>query len=342
MNRRTRTLLVGAMPILALTAVMSSPAATVPFAAEGPGPTFDVLGEIDGKEVVKVTGADPDKSEGSLDMTTVAVAHRLSLVQVMGMWADPGQVIVPIETVFPPGQTTDEVRERNALMFTDSEANATAAALRQLGLPIEVAVGLITEGSAAEGVLEVGDTLREADGQAIDRPETLKRIVSEKAPGDALELTIVRDGDERRVEVALGENPDDSDSAYLGVGMSAQPAGDVNVEYNVSGVGGPSAGLILSLAVVDKLSPGDLTGGRDIAGTGSIDGFGTVGAIGGITHKIAAAREKGADMFLVPADNCAEALTADAGDMPLIRVENLDGAVRAINDPATAPTCATG
>ena len=137
----------------------------------------------------------------------------------------------------------------------------------------------------------------------------------------------------------LGEHPDDAGTAFLGIGMSAQPAGDVNVEYNVSGIGGPSAGLILSLAVIDKLSPGDLTEGRHIAGTGSIDGSGAVGAIGGITHKISAAREGGADMFLVPADNCAEALTAEAGDMPLIRVETLDDAVEALEDPAAAPTC---
>lgn len=338
-NRRTRTLLVGAAPILALAAVLSSPAVPVPFAAEGPGPLFDVLGDIEGNEAVVVRGGDPDPSGGELNMTTVAVQHRLSLAQVMGMWADPDQRVVPIEAVFPPGLSQDDVKERNALMFSDSEANATASALRQLGLPIEVTVALVSEGGAAEGVLEEGDVLRAIDGKEVDRPETLQRTVAGHAPGDRVTLDVVRDGREESIEVDLGEHPDDDSTAFLGIGMAAQPKGDVKVEYNVSGVGGPSAGLMLSLAVVDKLSPGDLTDGRTIAGTGSIDGVGVVGPIGGITHKIAAAREGGAEMFLVPSENCSEALTAEAGDMKLISVKTLDAAVEALKDPAAAPAC---
>ena len=167
MNRRTRTLIVGALPIVALAAVMSTPAVTVPFASEGPGPLFDVLGEVEGETAVEVSGGDPDPSEGRLDMTTVAISHNLSLLQVMGMWADPGQVIVPIESVFPPGVSQDEVQERNALMFTDSEANATAAALSQLGLPIEVAVAMIAEDAAAADAANVSaDDI--VDGEVID------------------------------------------------------------------------------------------------------------------------------------------------------------------------------
>ena len=338
-NRRTRTLLVGAAPILALAAVLSSPAVPVPFAAEGPGPLFDVLGDIEGNEAVVVRGGDPDPSGGELNMTTVAVQHRMSLAQVMGMWADPDQRVVPIEAVFPPGLSQDDVKERNALMFSDSEANATASALRQLGLPIEVTVALVSEGGAAEGVLEEGDVLRAIDGEEVDRPETLQRTVAGHAPGDRVTLDVVRDGREESIEVELGEHPDGDSTAFLGIGMAAQPKGDVKVEYNVSGVGGPSAGLMLSLAVVDKLSPGDLTDGRTIAGTGSIDGVGVVGPIGGITHKIAAAREGGAEMFLVPSENCSEALTAEAGDMKLISVKTLDAAVKALKDPAAAPAC---
>lgn len=338
-HRRTRTLLVGAAPIVALAAVLSSPSVPVPFAAEGPGPLFDVLGEIDGDEAVVVRGGDPDPSEGELNMTTVAVSHNLSLAQAMGMWADPNQKVVPIEAIFPPGLSREDVNERNALMFSDSEANATASALRQLGLPIEVTVAMITEGAVAEGVLEEGDVLVAVDGEDIDRPETLQAAIAGHSPGDRVTLDIVRDGEEKQVEVELGSHPDDDDAAFLGIGMAAQPEGDVEVKYHVSGVGGPSAGLMLSLAVVDKLSPGDLTGGRTIAGTGSIDGVGVVGAIGGITHKIAAAREGGAEMFLVPADNCSEALTADAGDMKLVSVGTLGDAVEALDDPDAAPTC---
>lgn len=338
-NRRTRTLLVGAAPILALAAVLSSPSVPVPFAAEGPGPLFDVLGDIDGRPVLAVEGGDPDPSSGKLDMTTVAVAHNLSLAQVMGMWADPDQDVVPIESVFPPGLSQDDVKERNALLFSDSEANATASALRQLGLPVEVTVAVLSEGGAAGGVLEVGDVVRTIDGVPVDRPETLRGTVAGHAPGDRVVLGIVREGSPRDVEVELGAHPDDDSVAFLGIGMAAQPAGDVTVGYNVSGVGGPSAGLMLSLGVIDRLSPGDLTGGRHIAGTGTIDGVGVVGPIGGITHKIAAAREGGAEIFLVPADNCGEATSAEAGDMKLITVATLDAAVAALKDPGAAQAC---
>lgn len=338
-NRRTRTLLVGAVPIVALAGVMSSPSLPVPYAAEGPGPIFDVLGDIDGKTAVDVEGGDPDPSEGELNMTTVAVSHRLSLATVMGMWADPDQRVVPIETVFPPGLSKDEVEERNALMFTDSEANATAAALRELGLPIKVTVALVTDGSAAQGHLEVGDVVLAIDGVPVDRPETLQRTVAGHAPGDRVTLDVERGGRRESVDVELGAHPDDGSRAYLGIGMAAQPKDGVTITYNVEGVGGPSAGLMLSLAVVDKLSPGDLTEGRTIAGTGTIDGVGLVGPIGGITHKIAAARDGGATMFLVPADNCSEALTAEAGDMKLVKVDTLDAAVGALKDPDAAPTC---
>lgn len=340
MNRRIRTLAAGAVPIVALGALLASPAAIVPFAAEGPGPVFDVLGEVEGAPAIEISGtAEDGPSAGRLDMTTVAVSHNLPLARAIAMWADPDQQIVPIEVVFPPGLSTEEVERRNEVMFADSEANATAAALRALDRPVRVAVARVFDDAPAAGLVEEGDEVIAVDGFGVTGPAGLQRAVAGHAPGERVTLRVRRGDAEREVSVRLGESPRDPSRGHLGVGIAVRPADGLRVDYNVSGIGGPSAGLIMSLAVVDKLSPGDLTAGRHIAGTGTIDGAGSVGEIGGITHKIAAARAAGADMFLVPEANCAEALTADAGRMPLVRVRDLDGALAALEDPAAAPRC---
>lgn len=134
------------------------------------------------------------------------------------------------------------------------------------------------------------------------------------------------------MEVELGENPQSPGAAQLGILMTSEPAGGISVEYNLNDVGGPSAGMMFSLAVIDKLSPGALNGGNFVAGTGTISEDGEVGPIGGITHKIRAARDTGAELFLAPEGNCAEASRVNSGDMVVASVATLDDAVRAMAD----------
>ncbi|WP_448851394.1 YlbL family protein [Corynebacterium sp. 335C] len=339
MNRRTRTLLIGAVPIVAVGAVLASPAAVVPYAAEGPGPLVDVLGELDGAPAVEISGAEVDDPAGELDMTTVSVAHSMSLPAATVKWLDPEQDIVPIETIFPPGMTHEQVQERNAVAFTDSEASATIAALDHLGRPVEAYAAQVLPDSPAAGAVNEGDGIVAVGDRRIATPRDVVDAIGSHLPGDEVELTLARGGGEEKARVTLAENPDVEGAAQLGVVVGARPAGGLEIEYNVAGIGGPSAGLVLTLAVIDKLSPGDLLHGAHVAGTGTIDASGAVGPIGGITHKIAAARDAGADMFLVPEANCAEALTADAGDMPLLSVADVDAAIAALEDPAAAPTC---
>ena len=341
MKRRTQTLLVGAVPICALAAVITLPTLSVPFAAEGPGPLFNVLGNVDGKTVIDVSGdrVDPESSRGELDMTTVAVRHNLSLPQVMALWMNPENDIVPLETVIPPGVTPDEAEEQNKMMFTESEGNASTAAFTRLGLPTKVIAAYTVPGSAADGVIHEKDEIVSVDGQRVERPEQVRGPVFFHKPGDELQMTLRRDGKEITKTIKLGENPDAPKMAMLGIGMDVEAADGTKVDYKLSGIGGPSAGLMLTLGVIDKLSPGDLTGGHHIAGTGTIDGAGSVGEIGGITHKIAAARDSGAQYFFVPQGNCDEAKTADAGEMKLINVSTLDDALAALKDLDGASTC---
>ena len=356
MNRRTQTLVAGAVPIAALATVLSLPTLTVPYAAQGPGPVFDVLSDVEGKSIISVSGsaADSELSKGTLDMTTVAVRHNLTLPQVIGLWFDRDNDIVPIEAVFPPGQSQDEVEEENKAAFTESEANATSAALAHLGLPMEVTVAYTVPDSPVDGRLHEDDVILAVDGVAVSKPEQVKAIIAGRNPGDTVTLRVKpatvdkqkatkgEDSDPEKavdVSVTLAENPHQKNAALLGVGMGAQSADDTKVEYQLSGIGGPSAGLMMTLGVIDKLSPGDLTEGQRLAGTGTIDAAGNVGEIGGITHKISAARDEGAEMFFVPEGNCAEAVTADRGDMKLVKVSVLDDALAAIEKPETAQTC---
>ena len=129
--------------------------------------------------------------------------------------------------------------------------------------------------------------------------------------------------------ITLGYTPS-ATHGYLGVGVLDAPWAPFTIDFNLANIGGPSAGLMFTLAVIDKLTTGDLNDGKFVAGTGTIDRDGKVGSIGGITHKMLAAQEAGATVFLVPADNCDEAKTAHDDGLELVKVDNLDQAVDAL------------
>ena len=162
------------------------------------------------------------------------------------------------------------------------------------------------------------------------------------APGDELTVEISHGDETKEVRITLGENPHEKGEPMMGILMTSEPAGDVTVNYNLNDVGGPSAGMIFSLAVIDKLSPGQLNHGKFVAGTGTIAESGEVGPIGGITHKIRGSRDEGAELFLAPKGNCDAVKQADAGDMTVAAVSTLQEAVDAMEAFAAGrdvPTC---
>ena len=338
-NRRMRTLVWGAVPVLALSALVSLDhvpgtdiSLTVPYAAEGPGPMFDTLGEVEGTPVVEIEGTEPDETAGELRMTTVSVRSGMTLAQALSRWLLTDDTLVPLEQVFPPDMSPEEVEQSNKAAFSSSEAAATVAAMNHLGLPVEIVVAETIGGSAAAGRLEAGDVIIGVDGQSVDKPGQVQEIVRAKEPGEEITLGLRRDGDTRTETLELGANPQDEKLAMLGVYMNSRPVNGVEVSYNLQDIGGPSAGMIFSLAVIDKLSPGELNAGRTVAGTGTIAEDGTVGPIGGIEHKVRAAAEDGVELFLSPAANCAEALKGQQGDMVIAQVTTLDEAITAMED----------
>lgn len=335
----------GAIPVLAFSYLVSAPKVpftdiplTVPYAAEGPGPTYNTLADYEGKQIVDIKGAEVDNTTGNLNMTTVSVRTRMTLAQAMSRWLFSDDTLVPIETIFPPDLSEEEVNTQNKAAFTDSESSATLAAYSYLGRPTIVEVVETMPDSPAAGLMTAGDKIEKIDDTVIGSPAQLRDIVSQKKPGDVIRIGFVG-GDSR--EVTLGKNPH-SGAGFLGITMTSVPADNTSIEYNLEDIGGPSAGLMFSLAVVDKLSPGELTGGKFIAGTGTINEAGQVGPIGGIVHKVRAAKDAGAEVFLTPAANCAEAASGKTEGITLLKVDTLTDAIsqlEAYNKGEEVTTC---
>jgi Lon-like protease len=298
----------------------------VPLVALGPGPTYDTLGQVDGASVVTVEGLPTFPTSGHLNMTTVAVTDRLTLVDVLRAWAAGERQVVPRTQIFPPGKSDDQVRDENTQQFATSESNAELAAMTELAIPTRVVVGAVVPDSPAAGALQVGDELVTVSGRTVASPAAVADALADTTPGQSITVTYRRGGEERSADVALGASADRA-QGLLGVRPAVEPrTGDITI--SLGDIGGPSAGLMFALAVVDKLSPGELTGGRFVAGTGAIDAAGDVSPIGGIPFKMAAAHAAGATVFLVPDDNCAEAAATAPDGLQLLKVTGLGDAVR--------------
>lgn len=352
MSRRLVTLFAALVPAVLLLVLATS--ATVPLVAMGPGPTYDTLGQarvetedggVEEVPVIEVRGREADETSGSLRMTTVAVRDRLTMVDAMRFWLDPAQVVVPRDQVFPPEVSREQVRQANEAEMVGSENNAEAAAYRYLGIPMQPRVEGVDPSGPAQGLLESGDVLLSVDGVPVADTTEVVEQVSAHRPGEEVRVVFLRDGREETTTATLaGAGPDgDPDQGRLGIVVGDTPSDGTDVSISVDpDVGGPSAGLILAIAIVDRLSPGAATGGAEVAGSGTILPDGTVGSIGGIRHKIRAAHEVGATEFLVPAANCGEAVQDPPDGIRLIEVSTLAGALEALETAASGgepPTC---
>jgi len=338
---RTWTLLVGIALLLTLAGVGS--ALPVPYVALGPGPTFDTLGAAGGKPVIAVKGRPTSESEGQLNLTTVSVSDGLDLASAVRGWLDRSYAVVPRELIIPPGRSREQVDQDNAAAFEESQTSAQTAALAELGFPAQVLVEEVSEDSPARSTLRAGDVLTSVDGQPVTSRSQLVEMISSRRPGDEVTIGYTRGGREATARLRTTASPEDAARAVIGVTVDVRQRAPFTVDFALEDVGGPSAGLMFALGLVDKLTPADLTGGLFIAGTGEIDDDGDVGPIGGIRQKLLAARRAGATVFLVPAGNCAEARGGAPAGLRLVRVQTLDGALSALEQlrtrAATPATC---
>ncbi|AYE94668.1 PDZ domain-containing protein [Mycobacterium paragordonae] len=340
MNRRILTLVVALVPIVVFGVLLA--VVTVPFVSLGPGPTFDTLGEVDGKQVVQIEGTQTHPTTGHLNMTTVSQRDDLTLGEAMSLWISGQEQLVPRDLIYPPGKSRDEVDQANNADFKTSEDSAQYAALGYLKYPEAVTIASVTDPGPSAGKLKAGDAIDAVDRTPVANVEQFTSLLKKTKPGQVVSIDYRRKNEPAGVtEITLGTN-EDRDYGFLGVAVLDAPWAPFTVDFNLANIGGPSAGLMFSLAVVDKLTTGDLAGSTFVAGTGTITVDGKVGPIGGITHKMAAARAAGASVFLVPAKNCYEAMSDIPSGLKLVKVETLGSAVDALHamtSGAATPSC---
>ncbi|MFJ1752266.1 PDZ domain-containing protein [Kitasatospora sp. NPDC088134] len=357
MPRRSATMLAATLLLIGL--LCASVLTKVPFTEMSPGPTYNTLGAQDktGEPVITITGHETYPTSGHLNMTTVQVTgakYQPSLVSAIVGWMRDDVLVVPHDNVYPKGQTDQEAQQQNAEEFASSEDSAKTAALNQLNIPVgtEIIVSSVSSGGPSEGKLHAGDQIVAVDGVAITSRSQVAEQVMKHKPGETAVFTVVphakaapvpNPADQVQVPITTAKAPGE-DRAIVGISPGVDHVYPFKIDIGLQDVGGPSAGLMFALGIVDKLTPTDLTGGTFVAGTGTIDDDGTVGPIGGIRMKLIAARDKGAEYFFTPADNCAEAAKGTPSGLTLVKVDNLAGAVKALDairagDRAALPAC---
>lgn len=284
--------------------------------------------EVDGVEVTPLHG-----SAGILTVTNL----RQPPLPALGALLDPDRELTPYHEVYPPQVDRDEYlrfeRERFARQFDVAVAVGAEAAGIETRVVTEVVVLDVLPGSPADGVLELGDVILTAGDDELGTAEELQRLTRNAEPGDTLEMTIVRDGRRRTVAAELTDVTGEGD-VRLGVAIETgvdevRTPFDAQLRAGVR-IGGPSAGLIVALAVYDLLSEDDLLAGRTVLGTGTLDADGRVGVIGGLPVKLRAAEQHGADVILVPAAQLGEARAAAAPGQTVIGVDDLAEAIAAL------------
>lgn len=331
----------------------------IPYVIERPGPVANTLGEVrlgdETKPMIAVEGAETYPVTGELNLLTVSIlgspAQSVSWLELFAAMIDPTQEIVPMEDIYPAGTTPEQRREENEAEMTSSQDLATAAALTELNIPFTqvLSVAEVSDEGPAVGIVQPGDVFVSVNGVPVDNYTRLRDLIAQN--GDTAEATIVvlRDG----VETALNVTPvrvteGDNSAVLIGVSVKTDFDFPFDVSITVDEIGGPSAGLMFALGITDVLTPTDLTDGRIISGTGTIDAEGNVGAIGGLPQKVISAERADSELIFIPADQCAEIPPDEFERIRVVPVATLAEAVDALEilrsdrDSSLLNSCALG
>ncbi len=331
---------VGIFVVLAVAGVVASLFVRIPYYSYSPGNLYTT------HNLVSVEGPETFPVDGDLKLTTISVSPgRLTVWDAFWGWLDPAVSVFEEERV-NGGVDRATVRQINLQLMTSSQDVATYVALDRLGYDVGFTgtgaiVAGVSPGSAADGVVEPGDTIVAIDGEEVVLSSDLVDIIGAHAPGDVVELVVERHQSEGRetVSLELGAREEDPTAPLMGVEVQTRDAAfvfpdDVDVTFEDRGIGGPSAGLVFTLTLLDELSPADLTGGRTVAVTGEMRIDGSIGLIGGIEQKVVTVRRAGIDSFIIPAglpEHEMDAARRQAGDdVELIEVATLDEALDAL------------
>jgi Lon-like protease len=343
MFRRSLTLsIAGLATLIAIAVAVLVP---VPYVVLGPGPTLNTLGELSGQPLISIAGHRTYPTSGNLNLVTISLQGgpgvNLNIFQALRAWLDPSQAVVPESELYPPGQSAQETQAQDTEEMASSQETATAAALSALHIAYqtEVIVMQTVPGYPASKVLKTGDQIVAVDGQPVTGQSSLTSMITSHPAGTVLHLTVLRAGQ----TLSLPVTTKDSDGTpIIGVQVEEQYKFPFTVKISVGDIGGPSAGMMFALGIIDKLTPMNLTGGKFIAGTGEITAAGQVQPIGGIQQKMVGARSAGATVFLTPAGNCSDTAGAVPAGLRIVKVSTLTQAItdlEAIKAGKSVPSC---
>jgi PDZ domain-containing protein len=295
----------------------------LPYLAFSSGPVSDAADSI------VASGVETYPPDGELLMLTV-ISQDVNLFEAMIAGVDPSIDLIPKEAYRRPEESDEDYRKRVLAQMDDSQTRAITVALSYLGyemIPTDVLITDLVPDRPAAAVLEIGDSVDTLDGTEIVSSTDLTDALEGYSPGDVVDLGVTREGSERMVQVELTERDDDSGGPMIGiiVGELTRPPFPISIQ--AGNVGGPSAGMMHALAIIDTLTPGEMTKGHVIAGTGTIQYDGTVGGIGGIRQKVVGAEAAGAEYILVPQDNYEAALTAERKSIEIVPIAELQDAI---------------
>ena len=317
---------------------------------EAPGPTWNVLDKSSSsdQDVLKVTGTETYPTEGALRMTTVSVSgcpgYPVTTADLISAWFSSDKRIVDRNEVCPQDQSAEQVEETGKAQMTASQDSAVIAALIETGMAgaMHLTVTEVTEQQTSTEIQadDVLETITPQGGQTttITSFSQLRELMTTIPEGTRVTLGVRRG--EQQVPAALTTiaPQEGSTGSLLGLSLRVSVDSQVEATFGLSDVGGPSAGMMFALGVVDEITPGSLTGGKDISGTGTIDMNGQVGPIGGIQQKMAGARNAGSTFFLAPASNCDEVKGHEPEGMQVFAVSTLHEAVTATEAIASGNT----
>ena len=323
-------------------------AVPLPYASYSPGPTFDILGTDENQaEVIQVDGHKAYYDDGQIRFTTVIASsygQKLTLGDALSRWFDPDRAVVPYDVVHPPEQSQKDEEAEGQVQMSTSQDTAKAVALKEIGVDVPTAVqaaAVAADGPSADKLLP-GDLFQEVDGEPVTDADQIVKAVQKHTDLSNVEFKILRDKDELTVRVKPRLDDEGVPRVGVQVGLGYEFPFKIQLRIDPT-VGGPSAGLMFSLAIYDTLTPGSMTGGATVAGTGELLPDGTVGPIGGIAQKIAGAQEAGAELFFVPKDNCPDVKDLDP-DLRLVKATTMHEARLALekwskDHDAELPTC---
>ncbi|HMD91741.1 MAG TPA: PDZ domain-containing protein [Trebonia sp.] len=344
MSRRSLTLsIAGLATLIAIAVAVLVP---VPYVILGPGPTLNTLGsDSSGQPLITISGHPTYPVNGHLNMVTVSYQGgpgvNLNIFQALRAWLNPSEAVVPESELFPPGQSAQQTQQQDTEQMASSQETATAAALTALHIPYttQVQVTETVPGYPASKVLKAGDIILAVDGKLVTGQSDLSSLITAHPAGSTLRLTVLRDGNKVQLDAKSTES---GSTPVIGVQVQEQYKFPFTVKFSVGDIGGPSAGMMFALGIIDKLAPMNLTGGKFIAGTGEITAAGQVQPIGGIQQKMVGARDAGATVFLTPAANCSDTAGAVPAGLRIVKVSTLSQAIsdlEALKAGKSVPSC---